>query len=577
MRKFWKAATALALLAALSVPTLAASSPSLNNFKVIAKYAEGKFKDVAPEAWYAQSVATAYELGLVNGVANDEFRPDGELTLAETVALASRICDVYQGGRGSFRQQSPWYEVYVAYAEKAGIVAEGEYADYTAPATRAQFAAIMAKALPPVALEQINRVESLPDVAADAPYAAAVLTLYGAGVLNGNDEYGTFEPDDRILRSEGAAIVTRMVNTTLRSRFVLRTRGEAGNVPLVSPENGDTGVSLTGSIVVIFPEPVMPADGSKLNTTELVRQFSLRRGSLNGEPMPFTAKISDDRCRIEVIPVGKMRGLAQYYFTMYAGFRGDSGQKMGQISIVFTTRAAADAVVITPETNTKNNNISTCPEFKFNNDLTQPDGSELTTAYLSENIHLHLASEKGRILPITAQYNQTTKTIRITPTNLLWDDTTFFVDIPAGTLRSSNGLLERYTLTFTTSTVGSTSKTTFDSARPWLNTLNAQVAGKYADLKFQPNTTTYELEAAVGDEVTISGSATTSGGDVLIAAYHDALECEELQPLTLTKSITFTYHPDDPLSPTHVVLIARPKTGSEKLVTRYVVDLKKKK
>ena len=47
-------------------------------------------------------------------------------------------------------------------------------------------------------LPAINGVDNLPDVATGVDYAEAVLKLYNAGILGGNDEYGTFAPNSYI-------------------------------------------------------------------------------------------------------------------------------------------------------------------------------------------------------------------------------------------------------------------------------------------------------------------------------------------------------------------------------------------
>jgi hypothetical protein len=93
----------------------------------------------------------------------------------------------------------------------------------TVKATRAQFAAILAAALPSDALPAINHVEAgeIPDVVGTESYGAAVYLLYNAGILTGSDEYGTFNPNSNIMRSEVATIVTRMAKTDVRKMFTL--------------------------------------------------------------------------------------------------------------------------------------------------------------------------------------------------------------------------------------------------------------------------------------------------------------------------------------------------------------------
>ena len=49
------------------------------------------FADVKNTSWYAENVKTAYELGFMNGKSKTAFDPDGKVTVAEAVAVASRI------------------------------------------------------------------------------------------------------------------------------------------------------------------------------------------------------------------------------------------------------------------------------------------------------------------------------------------------------------------------------------------------------------------------------------------------------------------------------------------------------
>jgi len=85
--------------------------------------------------------------------------------------------------------------------------------------------------LPIKALEAINNIAdgALYDVSHDYR-ANSIYTLYRAGILTGNDKYGTFNPNSTILRSEVAAIVTRMANKSLRKTFTLSKINKTGNI-----------------------------------------------------------------------------------------------------------------------------------------------------------------------------------------------------------------------------------------------------------------------------------------------------------------------------------------------------------
>ena len=203
-----------ALCLSLSAPALAAG---LENFQKTNPYTAGQFTDVPAGEWYAANVQAAYELGLMEGSSASTFNPSGNLTIAEALVLACRLHSTYVGDGATFAGSGgAWYQPYVDYAVETAILSPGTYSDYTATATRAQFASILAAALPAEALTAINSVTALPDVAADAAYAPAVLSLYNAGVLTGSDAAGSFKPDTTIQRSEVATIVTRMADPSLR-------------------------------------------------------------------------------------------------------------------------------------------------------------------------------------------------------------------------------------------------------------------------------------------------------------------------------------------------------------------------
>ena len=208
-----------ALCLSLSAPALAAG---LDNFQKVNTYTAGQFSDVPADAWFAPNVQAAYELDLMTGSSDTTFNPNGNLTIAEALVLACRLHSTYAGDGETFAANGgTWYQPYVDYAVKNGIITDGAYTDYTATATRAQFAAILAAALPDEALPAINSVTSLPDLDASAAYAAAVLKLYNAGILTGSDAAGSFKPTSTIQRSEVATIVTRMADKSLRKTFTL--------------------------------------------------------------------------------------------------------------------------------------------------------------------------------------------------------------------------------------------------------------------------------------------------------------------------------------------------------------------
>lgn len=204
-------------------PTALAAGKGLSNFQKSAAYTTGTFTDVPADTWYAENVKTAYEMDLMKGTSSAAFSPDGNITVGSTIALACRLHSIYSTGTANFVQGEPWYQVYVDYAVKNGIISQGQFTDYNAAATRRQFAAILARSLPAEALEAKNTVDDgmIPDVAAGSDNYNDIYLLYRAGILTGSDSKGTFQPETTITRSSVAAIVSRMANPALRQNISL--------------------------------------------------------------------------------------------------------------------------------------------------------------------------------------------------------------------------------------------------------------------------------------------------------------------------------------------------------------------
>mgnify|MGYP004444211971 CR=1 FL=1 len=216
-------------LAALMLVSVGVTSLAVQvSFPHVNRYTPGQFTDVPANTWYTTDVANAYELGLVKGCGEGLFAPDANITLAETITIASRIHAIYHNGSDSaIKQGSAWYQAYIDYAIINGIISSVMFDSYLRTATRAEFAAILAKSLPEEALPAINDVTSVPDVDPFAPYAAEIYLLYNAGILTGGDKYGTFSPSAMIQRSAVAAIVSRMADSSMRKIFQLEEKGPA--------------------------------------------------------------------------------------------------------------------------------------------------------------------------------------------------------------------------------------------------------------------------------------------------------------------------------------------------------------
>ena len=184
------------------------------------------FNDVLTSDWFYDDVYAAVNMGLINGkyVTPPLYVPNGYLTIAEAIKLAACMRQYYETGSVTLVNGSPWYQSYVDYCGDYGIIGYHEYdGKYNNYATRAEYAVIFANALPPSEFAAINNILNgdIPDVTLMDSYGEAVYKLYNAGILQGNDSAGTFAPNTNIKRSEVAAILTRMMDSSARKTFSL--------------------------------------------------------------------------------------------------------------------------------------------------------------------------------------------------------------------------------------------------------------------------------------------------------------------------------------------------------------------
>jgi hypothetical protein len=213
------------LLLLLLIPNLSyakGQSPGFDHFDHANSYKEGQFSDVSGSAWYAKNVASVYDLGLMKGIDENTFGPEINITLADTVTLASRLHSTYYNDGHQFSASIPWYKDYADYAMDNNII-KTDLLVYYYVASRAQFAMIIADSLPAEAFEPINIIDdgSIPDIPSAAVYYDAVYKLYRAGILTGNDSQGTFSPYGNMTRKEVAAIMARVADKNLRKRATL--------------------------------------------------------------------------------------------------------------------------------------------------------------------------------------------------------------------------------------------------------------------------------------------------------------------------------------------------------------------
>ena len=198
-----------------TIPTTPSVTAGMHNFTKVNTY-DNTFTDVSGH-WSFENVKSAYETGVMLGTTPTTFTPDGKVTVAQLLTMAARLHSIYNTGKAEFVQGSVWYQVYVDYCLRNSIITTSTFDKYDREATRAEVARVMAKTFPSSEFVLKNDINEIPDVPRTNPDFDAILKLYRSGIVTGKVGLD-FKPDDFIKRSEMSAILTRIIDSTLRKK-----------------------------------------------------------------------------------------------------------------------------------------------------------------------------------------------------------------------------------------------------------------------------------------------------------------------------------------------------------------------
>ena len=178
------------------------------------------FDDAGRSDWFYDSVVYVYENGLMDGVSDTLFDPDGTVTRAQLVTMLWRL-----DGEPSVNYALPftdvssgeWYAEAVRWAAGEGIVngvSETEFAP-NAAVTREQLAAILHRYAQhkgyDVSIGESTNILSYSDFASISEYAiSAMQWVCGEGIITGVTE-STLEPQGTATRAQSAAILMRFI------------------------------------------------------------------------------------------------------------------------------------------------------------------------------------------------------------------------------------------------------------------------------------------------------------------------------------------------------------------------------
>ena len=226
------------------------------------------FKDVKEGKWFYKSVRFVYENGYMNGITNDTFDPNGNLTRGMVVTILCRMDGGTPELTDAFSDVAPkkWYAGYVGWAAKNELV--NGYSDGTfkpeANITRQEMAAVISRYIEYAGINMPRRFTA-PSVFADdskiAKWAKTYMEdLRRAGIFNG-DTNGNCNPKSQITRAETATVVMNLIGAkdmAWQGYDPLKTDGPVIIGAKYLYDNAsqvrgtlDTDIDLTGSVPVL--------------------------------------------------------------------------------------------------------------------------------------------------------------------------------------------------------------------------------------------------------------------------------------------------------------------------------------
>lgn len=168
-----------------------------------------QFEDVPASHWAYPYVKELYQAGVVSGVDDSHFDPDGFVTREQ---FAKMLMTGYTlDGEFSYSDVDPnaWYAPYVAAATRLGVITGYEDGTFGVGKliTRQEMAAMVYRLCANLSFDGFPAAAPFTDEAAIADWAKeAVSAMQRAGILAG-DESGAFRPEDSATRAQAAKVI----------------------------------------------------------------------------------------------------------------------------------------------------------------------------------------------------------------------------------------------------------------------------------------------------------------------------------------------------------------------------------
>lgn len=169
-------------------------------------FADTTYTDVKESDYFYTNVLFAAESGIINGIGNNQFNPQGILTVAQAIKISACINANFYEKDMPYDGGTHWADSYYYYAVENGIIKETDFAsaDFDEPITRDRLFYIFANTLPDSEYIVINEKENAPE----KDMADYIEKLFCAGIVVGNEN--GFELENNITRADTSILISRM-------------------------------------------------------------------------------------------------------------------------------------------------------------------------------------------------------------------------------------------------------------------------------------------------------------------------------------------------------------------------------
>lgn len=184
------------------------------------------FSDVGSSRWSHDAIMEMVGQGLFNGMTDPDkngiatFAPAETMTVSQFLIVMERVLwqDDLTEYINSHEQGAYWYSRYYDFAVDRGLIAKEEFSinDMNRGITREEMALLVTRTLSGRG-EFIPSTQGVSDKIADYNkvgyyYSGSVEVAYMMGIITGMDDIGTFAPQNKLTREQGAMVVYRILN-----------------------------------------------------------------------------------------------------------------------------------------------------------------------------------------------------------------------------------------------------------------------------------------------------------------------------------------------------------------------------